>query len=148
MLDAAWCDLDDRIVRSTGRTIADIINMDGEPAFRVLERAAMAEAIAEAPQVIATGGGWAAEPGNLAAVAGRALVIYLSIDPAVAARRLAGTRDRPLLARGAADAELRAMLERRQASYQQADLELAAGDAPPEAIAAGIVIAARQYGGW
>jgi shikimate kinase len=122
--------------------------MDGEPAFRVLERAAMAHAISEPPQVIATGGGWAAQPGNVAAVAGRALVIHLSIDPGVAALRLAGTRDRPLLAGDAASAQLRAMLDRREAWYRLADLELAAGDAPPEAIAAGVATAARQYGGW
>lgn len=108
----------------------------------------MTQALDEPPQVIAAGGGWAAEPGNLAAVAGRALVIYLSIDPGVAGLRLAGTRDRPLLAGDATAARLRAMLDGREAWYRLADLEVAAGDAPPEAIAAGVATAARQYGGW
>jgi shikimate kinase len=148
LLDAPWCDLDYRIAEATGRSISDIINMDGEAAFRTLERAAMAQAIDEPPQVIATGGGWAAEPGNLAAVAGRALVIYLSIDPGVAALRLAGNRDRPLLAGDSIASKLHATLRQREASYRLADLEVPSGDAPPEAVAAGIATAARQYGGW
>lgn len=148
LLDASWCDLDQRITASTGRSIADIINMDGEAAFRVLERTAMAQAIGEAPQVIATGGGWGAEPGNLAAVSGRALVLYLSVDPGIAAFRLAGNRDRPLLTGDSIALQLHATLARREAWYRLADLEVPAGNAPPEAVAAGIATAARQYGGW
>jgi shikimate kinase len=148
LLDTTWCDLDQRIIASTGRSISNIISMDGEVAFRALERAAIAQAIGETPQVIATGGGWAAEPGNLAAVSGHALLIYLSVDPGVAALRLAGNRDRPLLVGDSIASQLHATLARREAWYRLADLEVPAGDAPPEAIAAGIATAARQYGGW
>lgn len=148
MLESGWCDLDQCVVAAVGRSITDLINVDGEAAFRRLESAAMERVIGEPPQVIATGGGWAAEPGNLTAVAGRALVIYLSLSPDVAARRLAGATDRPLLAGRSVAEEVAAQLARREPWYRLADIELAAGDAPPEAIAAGVVTAARQYGGW
>ncbi len=40
---AAFIDLDERIESSTGRSIPEIFEEDGEAAFRALERAAIAE---------------------------------------------------------------------------------------------------------
>lgn len=148
LLESPWCDIDQRIVVQARQSIADIFATRGEAHFRDLERTAMEAALAEDPQVIATGGGWAAEPGNLGAVTGRALVIYLSLAPAEAARRLAGSIDRPLLAIGAPDQRMAELLAAREYWYRLADIEIAAGDASPEAVAASVAIAGRQYGGW
>lgn len=108
----------------------------------------MSDVLAEPPQVVATGAGWAAEPDNIVTIGGRALLIYLSLTPAVAARRLAGITDRPLLADRAPLARLTELLSARERWYRLADIEIAAGDALPEAVAASVVVAARQYGGW
>ena len=64
-LGARWSDLDDLIVAEAGRTIPAIWAEEGEAGFRLRERAAMAAALADGPQVIAAGGGWIAQPGNL-----------------------------------------------------------------------------------
>ena len=147
LLQCAWCDIDQRIVAQSGLTITDIFAQLGERHFRELERDAMAAALAEAPQVISTGGGWAAEPGNLDAAAGRALLIYLSLAPAVASARLLGSGDRPILARGEPEQRMTDLLAARERWYRLADIEIAAGDASPNTLAASIAVAARQYGG-
>jgi shikimate kinase len=148
LLESSWCDIDERVVVAARQSVADIFAVHGEAHFRELERQAMESALAVAPQVIATGGGWAAESGNLDAVAGRALIVYLSVAPVEAARRLAGSTDRPMLATGATEDRLTELLRVRERWYRLADIEIASGIAAPESVAESVVVAARQYGGW
>jgi shikimate kinase len=148
LLGSGWVDIDDQIAAAAGITIPDIFAQHGEAHFRALERDAVVRAVSGEPGVVAVGAGWAAEPGNLATVAGKALVLYLSVSPREAARRLAGATDRPLLGPRPDEARLAAQLALRGHWYQLADLEIAAGDASPEGVAAGVATAARQYGGW
>jgi shikimate kinase len=148
LLGAPWCDLDQRVAADAGRPIAELFATHGEAHFRTLERAAMGRALAEPAQVVATGGGWAAEPGNIAAVDGRALLIYLSLSPENAAGRLAESGDRPLLAGESLASCLTELLHARERWYRLADIEVAVGERTPEAVAASIAVAARQYGGW
>ena len=119
----------------------------GEAHFRVLERAAMDVALAT-PQVIAAGAGWAAEPGNLEGAEARALIIYMSLPPEVAASRLTGTTDRPLLTDAPLETRLTELLAAREARYRLAGVEIAVGELSPERAAAAVVSAARLYGGW
>ncbi len=129
-------------------SVAEIFNTDGEHAFRALERGAMESALDSPPQVIAAGGGWAAQPGQLAAAELRALLIYLSIAPEVAARRLEGSTDRPLLRDADSGVRLEQLLDARERFYRLAAVEVAVDHATPETAAAAVATAARQYGGW
>jgi shikimate kinase len=147
-LGARWVDLDDQIVLEAGRSIPEIWADEGEAGFRRRERAAMDAALAAGPQVIAAGGGWIAEPGNLVAAESLALVLYMSVDPAQAARRVGAQGGRPLLEGVDAESTLRDLLGRRERWYRLAGVEVAVGTAPPHAAAEAIVVAARQYGGW
>ncbi len=146
-LDASWCDLDQRIEAAAGLPIAEIFKQDGESGFRAAERAAMLSALNEPPQVIAAGAGWAAHPGNLTDADSRALLIYLSIDPARAAVRLAGSTGRPLLAGADLDERLTGLLAAREHWYRLAGIEVPASG-PPDQVAAAVATAARLYGGW
>ena len=148
LLGSPWCDLDQRIVARVGQPVTAIFATQGEAHFRALERAVMLDVLAEPPQVVATGGGWAAEPDNIAAIAGRALLVYLSLAPAAAAVRLAGNGDRPLLASESLTSRLTKLLDVRERWYRLADVEIAVGRATPEAVAADIATAAHQHGGW
>lgn len=148
LLGSAWCDLDEQIAVRAGKSIADIFASDGERHFRALERAAMVAALAGLPQVIGTGGGWAAEPDNIAAIAGRTLLIYLALTPAEAASRLAGTGDRPMLVNESPVSRLTELLNARERWYRLADIEIAVGQTSVETVAASIAAAARRYGGW
>ena len=147
LLGAPWVDLDQAIAVAQGATIPELFAQHGEAHFRDLERQTLALLLeAEVPAVIATGGGWAAQPGNLESVAGRSLTLYMCVTPEVAARRLGPALDRPLLT-GAVLPRLRELLAARERWYRLADLEIDAS-AAPEVVAAAVHTAARQYGGW
>ena len=146
LLGAPWVDLDQVIAVSQGATIPEIFATQGEAFFRELEREILADLLTGDPAIIASGGGWAAQPGNLEAVAGVALNLYMCVTPEVAAGRLGPAFDRPLLC-GEVLPRLRELLAAREERYRLADLELDAS-AAPDRVAAAVVTAARQYGGW
>jgi shikimate kinase len=107
-LGRAFVDVDDVVEVNAGRPVADIFATDGEPAFRALERAAVADVCASpAPLVIACGGGAMGDAGNRGVVRARGCVIWLTADPDTLASRVGkGTAraQRPLLAGDAAPA--------------------------------------------
>ena len=63
-------DTDHDVEAETGRTIAEIFVDDGEEAFRALERAAVAAALATHDGVLALGGGAVLDPGTRELLAG------------------------------------------------------------------------------
>ncbi len=99
-LGRPFVDSDAQVEARTGRTVREIFETEGEPAYRVREREALIAALeAEEPSVIAAAGGVVLDPENRAALARAATVVWLRADPAVLAGRVAGGRDhRPLLA--------------------------------------------------
>jgi shikimate kinase len=139
-------DIDPVLERAAGMSVAEVFASVGEPAFREREREAVVQALYLPPHVIAPGGGWAAEPGNLETVAGRALVIHLAVSPADAAARLDGAADRPLLA-GDPLARLTELARLRGPAYGRAEASVDASDAPP-LVADRVVAVARRAGGW
>lgn len=90
-LDTHCTDIDPIIERATGMTIAELFEEEGEAAFRTREHLAVLQALGLPPHVVTPGGGWAVQPGNLAEVRDRALVIHLAVDPAT------GVGGRPLV---------------------------------------------------
>ncbi|HEY2824010.1 MAG TPA: shikimate kinase, partial [Gemmatimonadales bacterium] len=74
-LSAEFVDIDLAIERGVGRSVRQIFTEDGEPAFRAIEAAAVETALGAAPQVVAPGGGWAAQPGHMVSLRGRALSV-------------------------------------------------------------------------
>jgi len=129
LLATDFIDIDETVESETGRSVAAIFANSGEAEFRRLERSAMQRALAAPAHLIAAGAGWIMQPGNLEdAKQTGACVLYLNISPNVAALRLKGDTSRPLLA-GDRGARLRALLDEREAMYQNADLEVdAEGD--------------------
>src|SRR5262245_56747251 len=112
-LGRAFVDVDDVVEVNAGRAVADIFATEGEPAFRALERAALADVCASpAPLVIACGGGAMGDAENRRTARAHGYVVWLTADPdTLAARVGAGNAraQRPLLAGDAAPA---ATLER------------------------------------
>ncbi|MFR9798877.1 shikimate kinase [Streptomyces sp. MS06] len=96
-LGVGYRDTDDDIVAAQDRTVADIFVEDGEPAFRALEKQAVARALAEHDGVLALGGGAVLDADTRALLAGRP-VVYLSMDVEEAVRRTGLGAARPLLA--------------------------------------------------
>jgi shikimate kinase len=147
LLETQFTDLDADIADAAGSDIATVFRERGEPAFREMERAAMARALDDAPHVIAAGGGWAAQPGNRAAAAERGLIVLLACTPDAAAERLAGAHDRPLLEADPLGA-LRALAEARAASYARADAIVETVGRDVETVAHEVAALARSQGSW
>jgi shikimate kinase len=147
LLHTTFTDLDQVIVRDTGLTIPELFVARGEPAFRVLEQDAMARALAAPPEVIAPGGGWAAQDDSLERARPAALLVYLRVSPDVAAARLAEERDRPLL-QGDPLGRLERLLGAREVFYHRADAEVDTDALTPTAVAEAVAGLARAHGGW
>lgn len=147
LLGAAFEDSDDLVERAAGRTIAQLFAGEGEAAFRRREREAMVGALARPPRVIAAGGGWAAQPGNLEAAEPRAFTIYLACSAETAAARAGTSPARPLLA-GDAAAAVRELLHRRRPFYERAAAMVDTEGRTPAAVAADVAALARSQGGW
>jgi len=95
-------DTDADVEAAAGVSVATIFAEQGEPAFRELERDAVAAALAGHPGVLSLGGGAVLDPDTrdrLAAYAAAGgVVVFLDVSRAHAARRLRGDTSRPLLA--------------------------------------------------
>ena len=146
-LDASVVDIDRQIETAAGKSIAEIFAEDGEAAFRDAERAAVARALEGEPAILVPGGGWAAQPGNLEQVTRNVFIICLNTSPAEAARRLAGTKARPLL-QGDPEAILEAQLAERETWYDQADAVIETMGKTVQEVSDRVAALARKSAGW
>ncbi|SEE93146.1 shikimate kinase [Jiangella alba] len=117
-LGTEFRDTDTDIERAAGKPITDIFVDDGEPAFRALERDAVAAALAEHDGVLALGGGAVVAPENRALLAGH-VVVFLDVGLADAVSRVGMNRDRPLLLESPR-AQLKRLLDERRPVYAEA----------------------------
>jgi len=145
-LGVGFLDTDGRVEAVAGKPVSDIFIEDGEPAFRALEREAVAWAISAGGAgqggevrgpVIGLGGGAVLDPATQRLLAGQP-VVYLATGFAAAAKRVGLDRPRPLLAVNPR-ATLRALLEQRLPVYEKlAWFTVSTDDRAPEEIAAEI----------
>jgi shikimate kinase len=147
-LGAPFVDLDDEIARHAGRAIPVIFREDGEAVFRALESECGRAAFAGPPAVIAAGGGFVEDAGNRRAASAAGLTVYLRVEPATAAARLAGSAGRPLLESPDPVARLEALLGRRRSGYLEAEHVVATDGAAPDEVASRVASLAREHGGW
>jgi shikimate kinase len=119
-----YLDTDEIIQSATGRTIADIFETDGEPAFRALEEKVVAELASRAKTVIGTGGGLPTNLKNLASLKRHALVVCLWASPEKIWERVKNQSHRPLLHDPNPQAKIRELLAAREPFYKQADVLL------------------------
>ncbi len=96
-LDVPFRDTDADVETAAGKSVAEVFYDDGEQAFRILETAAVAAALAEHIGVLSLGGGAVLDPSTRAALRQHEVVL-LSVGLADAARRCGLSRDRPVLA--------------------------------------------------
>jgi len=148
LLGTSFTDIDESVVREQRQSVAQTFQTHGEAHFRQLERAAMNRVLSRPPGVIAPGGGWAAQPGNLEDAVGKAVLVYMRVTPGVAAERLGDVSDRPLLAGSDVAARLSELLAQREACYRRAGHSVDTDGRTPETIAAAVVGIARKWGGW
>ncbi|HYK33051.1 MAG TPA: shikimate kinase [Streptosporangiaceae bacterium] len=137
-LGVSFTDTDAEVEAVAGKPVGDIFVEDGEPAFRELEREAVARVIASSDGVVAVGGGAVLDEQTQGRLAGRR-VVYLETGFAAAAKRVGLSQARPLLIGTNPRATLKALLDQRLPIYQKlAWMTVATDDKDPEQIAAEI----------
>lgn len=123
-----FIDTDDLIVKKTGKTIPEIFQSEGEPAFRLYEETTLKSISRTNRAVVSLGGGTLMNPRNLELVKKMGTLIYISADVEILLSRLQNSIEvRPLLA-GLSLAERRSKIENlvkdRLSQYQQAEFEI------------------------
>jgi shikimate kinase len=116
-------DSDEQVEAATGRTVREIFESDGEPAFRALEARALADALdAPGPSVIAAAGGVVlAEENRRRLKAPQVRVVWLRAAASTVTARAAEGVHRPLLADDPAGVLARMAVEREPLYREVAD---------------------------
>lgn len=134
-------DSDEQVEARTGRTVREIFESDGEPAYRVLEREALQAALdADEPAVIAAAGGVVLDPENRRALKAAGTVVWLRARPEVLLGRVDNGQDhRPLLAEDPAGTLARLDQERRSLYAEVADHIVDVDDLDPSQAAQAVL---------
>jgi len=130
-----FIDTDDWIEKHTGKTIADIFAQSGEIAFRQLEEETARSLTPRRNLVISAGGGFIANPQNLASLKTHALVVCLWASPETIWERVRAQPHRPLLQTADPLGKIRELLQQRSAAYHQADVLIHTGFRSPKEVA-------------
>lgn len=144
LLGFRWIDTDAEVEKRRGLNVAEIFARDGEAAFRLLEREALAAASAMTSVVVATGGGAIANDEGCELALATGTVVYLRYDAATLARRLESMDGRPVLAAAAGSGTVLLreavgrLLAERERYYLRADVIVTPGPADPGAAARAI----------
>jgi shikimate kinase len=110
-------DTDADVEAEAGKSVPDIFIEDGEQAFRALERAAVARALAKHDGVLSVGGG-AVLAAETRALLKRHRVVFLDVGLSDAAARVGMGVTRPLLL-GNVRGRLKALLDARRPLYEE-----------------------------
>ena len=147
-LNAPFIDVDAVIVRKEGKPITMIFAEQGEPAFRTIERREVDAALAGDAAIIAPGGGWAAQPGALAAVRGRGFVVYLKARAETAMQRSEHEGNRPMLMDEDPLGRMKSLLQEREAAYKSADATVETDRRTVDQVTADLLRLAETQAGW
>ena len=141
-LGCPFLDLDELIVKKAGKSIPEIFEQDGEPAFRLLEAKLLRQTVekyTENTAVLALGGGAILAPASAALLHDKTVCIYLRATLDTLLARLAGeTAGRPL-----ADDAFAERLASREPLYEEtAHVTLDTDGLSPDEVADEIIISA------
>ena len=118
-LGLPFVDTDKEIERRIGCTIAAYFESHGEPAFRDIEEAVIADVLRHGRRVVATGGGSVLRAANREALRSNATVVYLRSSPEELFRRLRHDTKRPLLQVADPLRKLRELYRQRDPLYRE-----------------------------
>jgi shikimate kinase len=130
---------------AAGASVADIFVTSGEPAFRELERAAAAAALAGHHGVLVLGSGAVMDPLTQAGLAGHT-VVFLDVELPEAARRLGFNRERPVAIGSPRSQWLKLMEHRRPVYRRLATVTVPTDGLSPDQVAREVVDALTTSG--
>ncbi|HJR07784.1 MAG TPA: shikimate kinase [Pyrinomonadaceae bacterium] len=144
-LDCAMLDLDAAIVEREGRSIAQIIDADGEARFRQIESNALRDALeSNDARVIALGGGaWTIDENRALVAAHNCVTVWLDAPFELCWQRITASQETRPLARDCGKAQ--ELFEGRRVFYSQATFHVTvSGDDSAADIAQAIISALEQ----
>ncbi len=138
-LNCALIDTDEEIISRVGMSIPEIFERHGEAYFRDVEHEVLRDALRRSA-VVATGGGIVERLENRSALISHTPVVWLQAAPEFLAARIAGDRNRPLVARGNVLQTLRDLAAKRDPLYAEcADIVMPRAELKKSAIVARIL---------
>ena len=138
-------DADAEIEAAAGRTVSEIFNAYGEPAFREGERKVIARLLDDPPHVLATGGGAMMDAETRALIRQKTICVWLKADLNVLAKRLGRRGSRPLLIGKDPLAVLQEQAARREDGFASADIVVETGDSAHQASVESVLQALRAH---
>lgn len=125
-------DSDEQVEQRTGRTVPQILEEDGEPAFRAEETRALAAAVAsDGPAVVSVAGGAVLDADNRRRIRDAGTVVWLRAEVESLAERVGDGAGRPLLS-GDVEGNLRRLYAQRREIYEElADVVVDVDSTPP-----------------
>jgi shikimate kinase len=137
-------DSDHEIERLQGRSISEIFTQQGEPAFRLMEREFVEKGHASARTVVACGGGLVVQPGMLAKLQAKGVVVCLHASFATVLERTQRHRVRPLLEVENPEERIRTLYAAREPIYKQAGTVILTDARPLNDVVAHVIRAWRR----
>lgn len=135
-----FVDVDERIEELEGSTIAEIFGRRGESYFRAVEAGVVSDVLGLDRVVVATGGGWGAQPGRLAALPSGSVSVWLQVSAEQALRRVESEPGRrPLLETEDPLREAKRLLAIRSPQYAEADAEVDTDGRSTDEVARGVL---------
>jgi len=118
-------DFDTAIEKQAGATVTEIFRRDGEEHFRDIEAEVASDLLQKERVVLASGGGWPAQPGSWEAVPDGTLSVWLRVSPGVAVRRASSEGlVRPFLAGAQPLDRAVELMKQRETTYGRAQVAL------------------------
>lgn len=147
-LSIPFRDTDEQVEALARKSVSDVFVEDGEVAFRLLEREAVAaalKALDDEPAVLSLGGGAVLDPTTEERLTGLdpacAVVVFLEVGIADAARRVGLNSNRPLLI-GNPRAQWIALMDKRRPVYERvATTRVATDGLAPDEVAERVLAA-------
>jgi shikimate kinase len=143
-LGFALLDSDYEIERQEGKTIAEIFAGPGEAAFRMLERQYVESGHPATHTVVSCGGGLVVQPGMLALLQTRGVVICLHASIETILARTGRHQHRPLLNVEDPDVRVRTLYAEREPIYKRAGTVILTDSRPQNEIVAHVIRAWRR----
>jgi len=141
----AFVDMDEEIERAAGLSVNTIFEKYGEADFRWREAEMTARLAGGDRQVVSCGGGWALNPGNVAAMGASSRLVYLRASPESILRRTGGG-SRPLLNVADRGERVASLLKARTPVYASvADLVVDTDESTPEQVSERILEEAATW---
>lgn len=140
-------DSDHEIERQQKKTIPEIFAQDGEAAFRVLERAFIEGGHAGERTVVSCGGGLVVQPGMLALLKSKGVVVCLHASVETILARTSRQQNRPLLVAENPEERIRTLYAQREPIYKESGTVILTDSRPLMDIAAHVMRAWRRDAG-